>query len=128
MGPRDSQALLAACVKAVREAELPCDALPQIHISGCPSSCGTHQTGILGFRGAGKMAGGVPRSAFTLYVGGEQRQGQETMGKELGAILEEEIPEFLVKLGRAAAESGMDFMSWKRMYPGRLEEIAAEYI
>lgn len=128
VGPRDSQALLAACVKAVREAELPCDALPQIHISGCPSSCGTHQTGILGFRGAGKMAGGVPRSAFTLYVGGEQRQGQETMGKELGAILEEEIPEFLVKLGRAAAESGMDFMSWKRMYPGRLEEIAAEYI
>ncbi|MFQ6841491.1 MAG: nitrite/sulfite reductase, partial [Agathobaculum sp.] len=44
VGMRDSQGLLAACVAAVREAALPDGALPQIHISGCASSCGTHQT------------------------------------------------------------------------------------
>ena len=50
VGARDSQALLAACVEAVRNAKIPNGALPQIHISGCPSSCGTHQTGTIGFR------------------------------------------------------------------------------
>ena len=44
-GVRDSQSLLAAAVKAVREADLPASALPRVHISGCPSSCGTHQIG-----------------------------------------------------------------------------------
>ena len=44
VGVRDSQALLSACVHAVREAGIPDGALPQSHISGCPSSCGTHQT------------------------------------------------------------------------------------
>ena len=66
VGLRDSQGLLRACVQAVREAELPDGALPQIHISGCPSSCGTHQTGTLGFRGASRLVEGKPQSAFTL--------------------------------------------------------------
>ena len=68
VGLRDSQGLLAACVNAVREAGLPKNALPQIHISGCPSSCGTHQTGVLGFRGASKSVDGKAQSAFLLYV------------------------------------------------------------
>mgnify|MGYP000599258171 CR=1 FL=1 len=54
-GMRDSQGLLADCVKAVREAGIPANALPCIHVSGCPSSCGTHQTGFMGFRGASKV-------------------------------------------------------------------------
>lgn len=124
VGLRDSQALLAACVEAVREAGLPDGALPQIHISGCPSSCGTHQTGELGFRGAAKNG----QSAFMLYVGGNSLQGQEAMGRELGAILEADIPSFLVALGKTVAASGMDYAAWNQANPGALERLAAEYL
>lgn len=128
VGVRDSQALLAACIKAVREAGLPCGALPQIHISGCPSSCGTHQTGALGFRGAAKVIDKKPHSAFTLYVNGNDRQGQETMGRELGVILEERIPEFLVSLGKTVAESGMNYADWSSADPAAIDAVAAEYL
>lgn len=128
VGARDSQGLLQACVQVVREAGIPDGALPQIHISGCPSSCGTHQTGVIGFRGAAKIVDKKPQSAFLLYINGEQRQGQETMGKEVGTILEEQIPEFLVKLGKAVAESGMDFAAWKAANPEGIEAIAAAYV
>ena len=128
MGNRDSQGLLAACVAAVREAKLPDGALPQIHISGCPSSCGTHQTGALGFRGASKLVDGKPQPAFTFFVSGDSRQGYETMGRELGVMLEEKIPAFLVELGRAVAASGMGYEAWRQAEPDALERVAAVYL
>ena len=128
VGVRDSQALLAACVKAVREANLPDGALPQIHISGCPSSCGTHQTGALGFRGGVKSVDGKAQPAFILYVNGEERQGKETMGRELGAMLETQIPQFLTELGSTVAKSGMDFKEWNEKDSTALERIAEKYL
>ncbi len=128
VGVRDSQKLLAACVAAVRDARLPDGALPQIHISGCPSSCGTHQTGVIGFRGASRMVDGKPQAAFTLYVGGQSRQGEEAMGQELGVLLETEIPAFLVEVGQAAAAAGQDYVSWRNANPDALEKIAAKYL
>ena len=112
----------------MREANLPDGALPQIHISGCPSSCGTHQTGVIGFRGASKVVDGKPQAAFTLYVGGRSRQGEEAMGRELGVILETRIPAFLVEAGQAVAASGQDYAAWSAANPNALEEIAAKYL
>ena len=128
IGVRDSQALLAACMDAVRAAGLPDGALPQIHISGCPSSCGTHQTGALGFRGAAKAVDGKPQPAYTLFINGEARQGSEALGRELGAMLETDIPRFLVALGRAVAASGLDFAAWNQSDPDAIPRIAAEYL
>lgn len=128
VGIRDSQALLAACVKAVREAKLPDGVLPQVHISGCPSSCGTHQTGVIGFRGGIKRVDGKPQPGFTFYINGCEQQGKEMMGREVGVILEEKIPEFLVKLGQAVSDSGLSFMEWKEKNPGAIEAVAAEYV
>ncbi|MEI3167347.1 MAG: nitrite/sulfite reductase [Lachnospiraceae bacterium] len=81
VGVRDSQSLLRACVEAVQKAGLPADALPKIHISGCPSSCGTHQTGVMGFRGAAKKVNGKAESAFLLFLNGCDIQGKEKWGK-----------------------------------------------
>lgn len=128
VGLRDSQGLLKACVEAVRKAKIPDGALPQMHISGCPSSCGTHQTGAIGFRGAAKSVDGRMESAFVLFVNGKERQGEERMGEELGTILEKDIPEFLVKLGQNVAESGLDFYAWNERNPQELKRIAAEYL
>lgn len=128
VGVRDSQALLSACVDAVRKAGLPDSALPKIHISGCPSSCGTHQIGALGFRGGVKMIDKKPHSAFVFYINGNDIQGKETMGQEVGTMLEAEIPDFLVTLGKTVSESGLDFAAWNAANPEAVKEIAAAYI
>ena len=94
VGVRDSQKLLQSAVKAVRDADLPDGVLPQIHISGCPSSCGTHQIGAIGFRGGVKMIDKKPQPAFVLFYNGCDRQGTEQMGKEIGLMLEEDNPQF----------------------------------
>lgn len=99
-----------------------------MHISGCPSSCGTHQTGAIGFRGASKSVDGKMESAFVLFVNGNERQGQERMGRELGTILEKDIPQFLVRLGENVAKSGLDFCAWSERNPEELEKIAEEYL
>lgn len=128
VGVRDSQAVLAASVAAVRAAGLPDGALPQIHISGCPSSCGTHQTGAIGFRGAAKVIDRKPHPAFTLYVNGCARQGGETMGRELGVVLEERIPAFLVALGRTVAASGLGYAAWAAADPQAIDRVAAPFL
>lgn len=128
VGVRDSQALLQACVKAVREADLPADALPKIHISGCPSSCGTHQTGVLGFRGAAKKVNDKTESAFLLYLNGCEEQGKEKMGEELGTILESQIPEFLAALGKTVADASLSFTQWNLENPDGVRTVAAPFI
>ena len=54
VGVRDSQNLMKSIVEEVRKHSFKDGTLPKIHISGCPSSCGTHQAGTLGFRGASR--------------------------------------------------------------------------
>ncbi len=128
VGLRDSQALLTSCVQAVREAEIPDGALPQIHISGCTSSCGTHQTGAIGFRGAAKRVDDKPQQAFQLYVNGNEMQGGERMGRDLGAITVERIPQFLVELGRAVAAEGLTYAQWAEAHPNGIDELAEAYL
>lgn len=128
VGVRDSQKLLASCVKAVREAGIPDAALPQIHISGCPSSCGTHQIGALGFRGGVKMVDKKPLPAFVLYLNGCDRQGGERMGRELGTILEEDVPLFLTELGKTVGNTGMEFGQWMETHEEEIEKIAEKYL
>ena len=115
-------------VEAAQKAGLPADALPKIHISGCPSSCGTHQTGVMGFRGAAKKVNGKAESAFLLFLNGCDIQGKEKMGEELGTILESQIPDFLISLGKAVAAAGVSFAEWNARNPQGVKEIAAPFI
>lgn len=126
-GVRDSQSLLAAAVKAVREADLPASALPRVHISGCPSSCGTHQIGQIGFRGGVKMIDKTACPAFEVCFFGCDRQGEERLGQSAGTMLQEDIPAFLVEVGREAAASGLSYASWEKENREKLLEIAGKY-
>ncbi len=128
VGVRDSQHLLHMAVEAVRKAGLKEESLPQIHISGCPSSCGTHQIGVIGFHGGVKVIDKVPNPSFTLHLYGQDRQGEERFGTQMGVILEKDIPDFLVEAGKAAEHSGKSFQEWSQANPGALEEIAKKYL
>ncbi|MGN0418489.1 nitrite/sulfite reductase [Anaerostipes faecalis] len=128
VGLRDSQALLHKVIEEVRKAGLKDGALPQIHISGCPSSCGTHQTGAIGFHGAVKVIDKIANPAFTLHVNGCDLQGQEKMGEQIGVILEKDIPAFLVELGQTVETAGMTYDQWMKDHAESLKEIAEKYI
>lgn len=127
-GLRDSQGMLSKVIKAVREADLPADSLPKIYISGCISSCGTHQIGTLGFQGNVKLADKKPAPAFTLLFHGNQNRGKERLGENMGVMLEENIPDFLVELGKMVADSGLAFPVWIEAEEEKFKELAKKYI
>lgn len=127
VGIGKSQSVLEACVTAVRQANLPKDALPAIHISGCPSSCSAHQTARIGLRGGIKQTPDGAKPAFAVYDNGSEKLGSEQMGDELGVITVEDLPRFFVKLGQRVAEEKISYEEYAAKYPEQIKEIAAEF-
>ncbi len=126
-GIRDSQGLLQAAVKAVREAGIPDGALPRINISGCPSSCAAHQAGAIGFQGGVRLEDKKPQPAFRLFLGGSDALDQARFGEAGAVILERDIPALLVELGRAAAAQGQTWAQWSETHREDLNAIVAKY-
>ena len=126
-GVRDSQGLLQAAVKAVREADLPDGALPRVHISGCPSSCSAHQAGAIGFQGGVRLEDKKPQPAFRLFLGGSDALDGARFGEAGAVILEKDIPALLVELGRAAAAAGLTWAQWSKTHREDLNAIVAKY-
>ncbi len=123
-GIRDSQAALKECIEAVRNADIPDGALPRIAISGCPSSCAAHYAAPIGFRGGLRNH----QPAFMLYVDGCAREGEEKIARELGYVYRKDMPELLVKIGRAVAKSGMTYQEWERENPDGVKMLAQKYL
>lgn len=128
IGLRDSQGLLASIVEAVEPYHFADGVLPRIHISGCPSSCGTHQIGKLGFRGASKSVNGKAEPAFAFYVNGQDTQGEERFGEEWGVMLATDIPKFFVKLGTVISEEKVSYEQWYKKNMDTLKNIAEPYL
>lgn len=128
IGLRDSQGLLASIVEAVEPYHFADGVLPRIHISGCPSSCGTHQIGKLGFRGAAKSVNGKAEPAFAFYVNGQDIQGEERFGEEWGVMLAADIPKFFVELGTVISEEKVSYEQWYKKNMDTLKNIAEPYL
>ena len=128
IGLRDSQGLLASIIKAVEPYHFADGVLPRIHISGCTSSCGTHQIGKLGFHGASKRVDGKMQPAFAFHVNGEDVQGEEHFGEEWGVMTAETIPNFFVELGQAVSDENLTYEVWYAKHPDKLKKIAEKYI
>ena len=127
-GLRDSQELLKNILDAVKPHNFPADALPQLHISGCMSSCGTHQIGSIGFHGKVKMIDKKPLPGFTINIKGCDRQGQEKFGEELGVILADDIPKLMVELGEAVTAANMSYNEFAEKKSENLIELIKKYI
>lgn len=127
VGVGDSQELLRACVEAVRKENFADGVLPQIHISGCPSSCSAHQTGSIGFRGAVKQTANGPVPAFAIFLDGCALQGQEAIAEAGKSIVVEEIPEFLVELGRMISAEQSTYAVWSGEHHDKLEALVEKY-
>ncbi len=128
IGLRDSQGALRQIIEEVRKYDFADGVLPRIHISGCTSSCGTHQIGTLGFHGGAKRVDGVMEPAFTFHVNGSDTEGGERFGEQWGMMLQKNMPAFFVELGQAVRAEGTTFDEWFAKNPDALKEIAGKYL
>lgn len=128
VGLRDSQRVLSQIIEEVRKHDFADGVLPRIHISGCTSSCGTHQIGTLGFHGGVKRVDDAAKPAFTFHVNGSDREGKERFGEQWGMMLEQELPAFFVELGEAVSAEHTTFDDWFERNPKKLREIAEKYL
>lgn len=126
IGLRDSQGALASVIEEVRKHDFADGVLPRIHISGCTSSCGTHQIGTLGFHGGVKRVDGVVEPAFTFHVNGSAQEGKERFGEPWGMMLQKDMPAFFVELGEAVQAENMTFAEW--FTEEKLKKIAGKYL
>lgn len=127
-GLRDSQGLLRMILEAVKPYDFPADALPQLHISGCMSSCGTHEIGSIGFMGRVKMIGKKPVPGFSISLKGCGAQGKERFGDEIGVMATEDIPRFIVRLAKAVTAKKIGYDEYCVKYEDELMKLIGEYI
>ena len=65
--------------------------------------------------------------AFEVCFFGCDRQGEERLGQSAGTMLQDDIPAFLVEVGREVAASGLSYASWEKENREKLLEIAGKY-
>lgn len=127
VGVGDSQELLGMCIDAVRKENFADGVLPQIHISGCPSSCAAQQIAEIGFRGAIKQSPDGPKKAFAIYTGGCPYQGRENLSDFGKSIIAEAIPQFLVELGKIISGQNTTYDKWIKDNGQKLDELICKY-
>ncbi len=127
VGIGNSPALLSACIEKVRKENFADGVLPKIHISGCPSSCGTHQIGTLGFRGGIRQTPDGPKPAFAIFEGGCPLQGQEVISDMGKSIEADKIPDFLVELGKMISAEAAAYDKWIATNHDKLIELVEKY-
>ncbi|WP_273419485.1 nitrite/sulfite reductase [Veillonella caviae] len=128
IGIQDSNGLLKAIFNHLDLNGISTHKLPQIHISGCPHSCGTHQIGEIGFHGHVKLVDKKPQPAFALVDGGSEHMGEEQFGKMIGVIEAVKIPAFIAELAQRlndAEES--DFATWRIHHKAEYMELVQAY-
>ncbi|MCH1958979.1 MULTISPECIES: nitrite/sulfite reductase [Romboutsia] len=128
IGIGESQGLLHSILDYFKKKNYTTNKLPRIHISGCTSSCGTHQIGIIGFGGKKKKIDGELKEAFTLYVGGVAKKDNVKLGEVYGDIASDKIPEFLYNLGLLLDEKNINFEEYLGSNVEEFKEFANKYI
>lgn len=128
IGFQDSSGMIGRIKKTLEEQGISTDHLPQLHASGCLSSCGTHQIGKLGFHGFTKLVDKKPQPAFKLFINGNYQVGSERMSDELGVITVEDLPKFFIDLANELNAKDQDYDVWYAENPERLVELAKPYL
>lgn len=128
IGLRDSHGLLLSLVKMSRKNDFADGVLPRIHISGCISSCGSHQIGVIGFQGASGRKNGIVVPAFNMFIDGSHFQNRERFGDSVGVFAESDIVDMLEEIGKTVTKSGKDFKSWFTNDRGTFTIIVGKYV
>lgn len=128
VGLRDSQGMLKEAIMYLREKNYANHTLPKIFISGCPSSCGTNQIGVLGFQGTVKVIERKPYPAFNLSIKGNDERASARFGEVHGAILEDDVCRFLEAIGDAVTKHNSNFTTWLHTYEDEFQGILQAFL
>ena len=128
IGLQDSQGLLDKVVAAAKPYRFKDGVLPRLHISGCASSCGTHQIGTIGLHGSVKLVDKKPQPAFHVFVNGSENKGEERFGTMLGIMAVTNIPEFLIAIGKIVADANETFVTWYPKHEADFIALAEQYM
>ena len=94
--------------------------IPKLYVSGCPSSCGQHLRGQIGFSGKLKRIDGESISVYAVYFDG--RIGEDAkLGERYGDIIAKEIPKFLYEMALLKRKSG--YSDFGRFFDKSHEQI-----
>ena len=127
VGLRDSKNTLKNAIDTLRNKNYSFNTLPRIHISGCPSSCGTHQIGRIGFQGASKLIDKKPYAAFQMTFDGKDGLDSPRFGEALGTILADDIAHFLEELGDLVEKTSLGFDAWYDANKNQFMELVKKY-
>lgn len=128
VGLRDSNGVLYRLIEACRPYQFAEGVLPRIFVSGCPSSCGTNQIGVIGLQGSVKLVDKKPESAFKLSIFGNAGSEETRFGEEKGLILEKDINDFFIRLGQMVSEDGMTFETWTKEHADKWNALLDDYL
>lgn len=127
IGALNGQGTLREIIDVFRKEGVSGDIIPSIHISGCHNSCGVHEIGIIGFAGKLRRVNNQSINVFELHIGGKLGVETTKLGSYYGDILQENVPEFLLKLAKNVGTDKLDFYEWLEKNEERLKEIFKEY-
>ena len=94
--------------------------MPKLYVSGCPSSCGQHLRGEIGFSGKMKRIDGESVSVYAVYFGGKVGEDAK-LATRYGDIIAEEIPKFLYELALLKRDNG--YSNFERFFDKSHEQI-----
>ena len=69
-----------------------------------------------------------PVPGFAISIHGNDNQGHEHFGDDIGVIAADDIPEFIVELGKAVTASGMCYDEYSVKNTDALIELINKYI
>ena len=92
-----SRGLAEALSEDLAKADLDLHSLGDIdvHISGCPNSCGRHPIAQVGFVGAARRVGGRLAPHYVAVLGGRLGEGRARLSERIGTVPAREAPGFL---------------------------------
>lgn len=101
--------------------------LPKLYISGCPSSCGQHLRGEIGFSGKLRKVNGQITSVYVLYMGGAVGENRR-LAEKRGEITAKELPSFLYELAEFKRSTGIEeFSKFMKLKNQDIERIIFKY-
>ncbi len=77
-----------------------------IHVSGCPNSCGRHPIGQIGLHGGARRIEGRLVPYYTVQLGGWVREGETRLAEGSEAVPARSLPAFLTDFLTAYRDSG----------------------
>lgn len=128
VGLRNSNEVLKKLIDFLRPYNFKEGVLPRIYVSGCPSSCGTHQIGTIGLQGFTKLVDKKPYSAFKMSLNGKPCLTGTQFGKESGLLLESDINSFFKELGETITEADSTFAIWQKENADQWQALLKKYL